>query len=76
MDVVGAILSLEGTNPIKEEKEKLRRLRDSPKWKDKYILLCRACGWTVQNETGSSYLPQLRILDSRENSGLWAMGND
>jgi hypothetical protein len=38
--------------------------------------LCRACGWTTEHELGSSYLPRLRILHSRGNSGLWFMGND
>jgi hypothetical protein len=39
-------------------------------------LLCRACGWTTYNELTSSYLPRLRMFHSRQDSGLWRMGND
>ncbi|KAF1844469.1 kinase-like protein [Cucurbitaria berberidis CBS 394.84] len=38
--------------------------------------LCRACGWNHKHELCSSYLPRLRVSHTRENSGLWTMGND
>ncbi|KAH9861595.1 hypothetical protein J1614_011346 [Plenodomus biglobosus] len=38
--------------------------------------LCRACGWNSQHELGSSYLPRICIRHTRENGGLWSVGND
>ena len=37
--------------------------------------LCRACGWSSYNETHSSYGPRVKILHTRDNLGLWAVGS-
>ncbi|TVY91394.1 hypothetical protein LAWI1_G005185 [Lachnellula willkommii] len=38
--------------------------------------LCRACGWSTYNELTSSYDPRIKIFDTRDNIGLWAIGSN
>lgn len=72
--IPNVVFSPEGGTLSKKEGKMLgkadRLLSGSPE------LLCRACGWTTYHELCSSYLPRLRMLHTRQNSGLWHMGND
>ncbi|KAK5444187.1 hypothetical protein LTS15_010540 [Exophiala xenobiotica] len=36
--------------------------------------LCSACGWTSYEQSCTSYLPRIRIMHARDNTGLWSMG--
>lgn len=35
--------------------------------------LCSACGWSSYDQTGS-YLPRVKIMHTRFNSGIWSLG--
>jgi hypothetical protein len=62
-----AVLSADDQEKLKNPQIWLRGTED---------LLCRACGWNTYAELTSSYLPRLRILHTRANSGLWNLGVD
>jgi hypothetical protein len=42
---------------------------------DSHRELCWSCSWTTHNQTGSSYASRIRILQTRANSGMWALGS-
>lgn len=37
--------------------------------------LCSSCGWSTNDQLGSTYCSRVRILMSRNNRGLWALGS-
>jgi serine/threonine protein kinase len=37
--------------------------------------LCWACGWTTVHQMRSSYNPRIKVVLTRENMGLWALGS-
>lgn len=70
----GIVCRSYGTELTPEEEETLKDVKHwGPQPAEK---LCRACGWDTEHETTSSYLPRLRIFDTKVSSGLWTMGND
>jgi hypothetical protein len=36
--------------------------------------LCWSCGWNTRNQRFSSYGSRLRVIHTRENSGIWTLG--
>jgi hypothetical protein len=61
-----------GTELTADEKEKRKDVKEGGRPVQQ---LCTACGWTTYHQR-SSYLPRLRIVHTRPNSGLWEMGNE
>ncbi|KAF1918312.1 kinase-like domain-containing protein [Ampelomyces quisqualis] len=57
-----------------EEKEKLQKVTHDLRGTED--VLCRACGWNKYHELCTSYTPRVRILHTKQNSGLWFLGND
>jgi len=43
--------------------------------RDEEVELCRACGWTTYDQR-FGYCPRIRIIHSRHNVGLWALGSN
>ena len=73
--IPNAVYTTYKTELSAEEKETLSDVRQGFSPLD-IRKLCRACGWNSEHELTSSYLPRLQIQHTRENSGLWSIGND
>jgi hypothetical protein len=61
----------------RQSKESLGRRRHLDKMGQdfQHHELCSSCGWSTRNQLGSVYGSRIRILMSRRNSGLWALGS-
>ncbi|KAI8939529.1 hypothetical protein NX059_003298 [Plenodomus lindquistii] len=73
--IPNVVYKAHGTEPSAEEKETLKGVIQNIDTLNPREL-CRACGWNTYHELTSSYLPRLRVLHTRGNSGLWTMGSD
>jgi hypothetical protein len=42
----------------------------------KHYELCGQCGWTTFDQVHSNYASRVRYLESKDNSGIWALGSN
>jgi hypothetical protein len=72
----GLVYVAEGDDTPPEFEEERRGLDigvAGPAFKDHE--LCWWCGWTVMDQVSSTYMPRVRFLRHRDNSGMWALGS-
>jgi hypothetical protein len=62
---------------VRQSKESMDRRRHLDKRGQhfQHHELCGSCGWRTNNQLGSGYGSRIRIIMSRNNRGLWALGS-